>query len=272
MAGTAHLVFDIETICDGELVRRVHYAHQNEMSSTEALDNYRKELLQLSDGRSDFVPHTFHIPVSIAVIGVGLDFSILGMGTLDRPNFRPSVLARKFWDAWLRRGTPQLVSFNGRGFDIPVLEMCAFRYGISVPGWFKQNGSSYQQPRNRYNTHAHLDLMDFLSNYGAVRMAGGLHLCASLLDKPGKMETQGSMVQALWDSGQSLRVDDYCLCDALDTYFAFLRCQVLLGSLDLEKEHKLVEEAHRMIQEKTGEYPGLLEYLKKFRFWQAPPA
>ena len=44
------------------------------------------------------------------------------------------------------------MSFNGRGFDLPLLELAAFRYGISIPGWFQTLAKSYDHPRSRYNT------------------------------------------------------------------------------------------------------------------------
>jgi len=262
------LVLDIETVVDGRLVQRVKWPQEPGLPPTAARERLSAELLEASDGKSDFVPHVFHVPVSVALAGVDDNFRLVGLATLDRPRFRPHAIARAFWDGWERRARPQLVTFNGRGFDLPVLELAAYRYGIPAPGWFGIDGPG--SPRARFNQRGHLDLMEYATSHGAVRMTGGLHLLATLLRKPGKMDTKGSMVQDLWDAGEHLRIDDYCLCDVLDTYFVHLRMAVLRGLVKPETEHGLVEAARELVASHVEEFPGLAEYLGKFRFWEAP--
>jgi predicted PolB exonuclease-like 3'-5' exonuclease len=210
------------------------------------------------------------LPISLALVAVDESFRITRIGSLDRGEFRPHKITQDFWQTWLGRQRPTMVTFNGRGFDLPILEHAAFRYGISIPEWFSQQGPSYTQSRNRYNTQSHFDIMDFLTNFGAMRFTGGLNLAATLLGKPGKMETKGSMVQDLWDQGKKLEIDDYCICDSLDTYFAFLRSKVLQGKLTLAQEAKVVEDAHAFIKEESLRFPILKKYLADFTFWQAP--
>ena len=79
------------------------------------------------------------------------DFRLTDVVVLDEPQFRPHVITENFWRGWEKYRRPTLVSFNGRGFDIPLLELAAFRYGVSVPGWFQAGGKSFDQPRSRYN-------------------------------------------------------------------------------------------------------------------------
>ena len=67
------------------------------------------------------------------------------------------------------------VTFNGRTFDLPLMELSAFRYGLSVPGWFNVESKSWEQNRSRYNLDAHFDLHDVLTNFGATRFSGGLN-------------------------------------------------------------------------------------------------
>ncbi len=262
----SYLVMDIETVVDGRLVQRVRFPDKPELTAAQAVAAYREDLLAKSDGRTDFVPHTFHVPVSVAIAKVAADFSLIEVKTLDRPRFRPQVIARTFWRGWEKLHQPTLVTFNGRFFDLPVLELAAYRYGISVPDWF--GGSGYNAPRNRFNQNAHLDLQDMLGNAGAVHLNGGLNLCAQLLGKPGKMGTKGDMVQELWEKGDHLRIDDYCQCDALDTYFTFLRCKVMTGHLTIETEKQLVEKARAWIELQAHVNPALAEYLRHFRLWQ----
>lgn len=264
----AYLIFDCETVSDGRLLQRVRYPDEPQLTPAEAVARQRAELLEKTG--SDFIPHTFQVPVSVAVALVNPDFSLARLATIDRPAFRPQIITRRFWEGWSRFGQPTLVTFNGRGFDLPVLELAAFRYGVPLPDWMSWDGPPYQQPRHRFNQQAHLDLQDILSAWGAARMNGGLDLLATLLGKPGKMGTKGHMVQDLWQAGEGQRIDDYCICDTLDTYFVFLRVMVLRGRIDLARERDLVDGARRVIEEKASEVPALTEYLEKFSIWEDP--
>jgi predicted PolB exonuclease-like 3'-5' exonuclease len=240
------------------------------LTPEQAVAKQRAELLEKSGGKSDFIPYTFQLPVSIAIAKVAQDFSLIEVITLDRPKFRPQVIARTFWKGWAAYGQPTLVTFNGRFFDVPVLELCCYRYGIPQPSWFSSTGAGYSQPRNRFNTSAHLDLQDFLGNQGATQINGGLNLCAQLLGKPGKMDTKGNMVQDLWERGERERIDDYCMCDALDTYFVFLRTRVLLGQVDIARERQLVDHARGWITDATSRSLAMADYLRNFRYWDPP--
>ena len=179
---------------------------------------------------SDFVPYTFQLPISVAVGKISADFRLLDLVVLDEPQFRPPVLTEHFWRGWEKYRRPTLVSFNGRTFDLPLMELAAFRYGVSVPGWFNVGAKSFEQYRNRFNLDAHIDLQEILTNFGSTRFTGGLNLAANLLGKPGKMDVQGHMVQDLFDQGQLSLINDYCRCDLLDTYFVFLPARVLFGA------------------------------------------
>jgi hypothetical protein len=162
------------------------------------------------------------------------------------------------------------VSFNGRGFDMPLLELCAFRYGLPIPDWFAEDARNFDQPRYRYNTAAHFDLHEWLTNSGASRFAGGLSLAANLIGKPGKTEVAGHMVQDFWDAGRAAEIHDYCRGDVLDTYFIFLRSRVLAGDIDLKREHALIEHARKWIEAQAEESPGLARYLAAWGDWKSP--
>jgi predicted PolB exonuclease-like 3'-5' exonuclease len=264
----AYLIFDLESIVDGRLIQRVRYPDEPALSPQEAVARQRVDLLAASNGRSDFIPHTFHLPVSIAIVKVAGDGSFMEAKTLDRPKFRPQVIARAFWKGWLKYGQPTLVTFNGRFFDLPVLEMAAYRFGIPLPEWFASDGPSYQQPRNRYNQRAHLDLQEVLTNQGAVHQNGGLDLCAKLLGSAGKMDTKGHMVQDLWEAGERERIDDYCLCDALDTYRTFLRIQLLTGRIQAADEQRFAEGARTWVSEHAPRSVAIEEWLRRTRAWE----
>ena len=262
-----YLVFDIESVADGTLVSRLRYPAES-LSPAEAVRRYRDELLAKYE--TDFIPYTFQLPVSVVVAKVAADFRLIDVVALDEPHFRSPVITQHFWKGWEAYKQPTLVSFNGRTFDIPLLELAAFRYGLALPAWFNTNGKTYDQPRNRYNAEAHLDLHDVLTNYGASRFTGGLNLVANLLGKPGKMEVQGHMVQDLWNEGRLAEINDYCRCDVLDTYFAFLRTMVLTGQLRLGDEQRIVHEVKDWLIQRAGQTPVYAAYLQRWGDWSNP--
>ena len=263
MSDVRYLVFDVEAVGDGELIQRVRYPDER-LTAREAIDRYRATLLE-ETGR-DVLPPSFVVPVSVAVAKVAEDFRLLELTVLDAPEFRPHEIVRRFWQGWNHYGRPTLVSFNGRGYDMPVLELGAFRQGLAIPAWFNVESRSFEQARNRYNLDAHIDLQEFFSNFSAVRISGGLNLLASLIDKPGKSGIDGSQVQGLYFDGQVDQINDYCRCDVLDTYFVFLRTRVLIGRLTLDQEQELTELVRRMLQEQSADRPAYRHYLEN---WEA---
>ncbi|MBC7852899.1 MAG: 3'-5' exonuclease [Pirellulaceae bacterium] len=265
-----YLVFDVESVADAALVARLRYPGAK-IEPSEAVKQYRAELMKKYD--SDFIPYTFQVPISIVVAKVASDFRLIDLIALDEPQFRSHVMTDNFWKGWdgyRKKGPLTLVSFNGRTFDAPLLELAAFRYGLPLPGWFNSNCKTYEQPRNRYNAEAHLDLQDVLTNFGASRFSGGLNLAANLLGKPGKMDVQGYMVQDLFNEGRIAEINDYCRCDVLDTYFVFLRCHVVLGQLKLEEEQEIIAETKAWLQERSAVTPVYASYLSRWGTWRNP--
>ncbi len=251
---TAFLIVDTESVPDGQLLARVKYPGE-ELTPEQAIARAMAEAREASTTNSDFLPVTFQIPVAISVVRVAADFSLQAVACLDAPDYRPREIVRKFWMG-VGRYRAKLVTFNGRGFDLPLLELAAFRWGYSVRDHFYNS-------RNRYNGN-HIDLFDWLSNYGACRIAGGLNLLAKLLGKPGKMEVAGDQVYPMYLEGRLSEINDYCLCDTLDTYFVFLRTRVLLGELTLTEETALVRRARVWLTAKVPEFPALRVYLERF--------
>ncbi len=266
-AAIKFLVFDSESVSDGGLISRVRYPGEG-LSASEAVARYRAELLAKTG--SDFVPYTYQIPVSMVVAKVASDYSLADIVALDEPEFRSHVITDLFWRGWEAYQRPTLVSFNGRSFDLPLLELAAFRYGLTTPAWFNIADKSWEQNRSRYNTGAHLDLHDLLTNFGATRFSGGLNLAANLLGKPGKMDVQGDMVQDMYDQGRLAEINDYCRCDVLDTYFVFLRMSVLLGRLTLTREQELVGSTKAWITQRADECAAFARYLAGWGDWENP--
>ena len=262
-----YLVFDIESVADGELVSNVRYPGEA-LSAEAAIDRYRKELLEKYD--SDFIPYTFQIPVAVSVAKIDSQYRMFDLVSLDTPQFRPHVITEHFWRGWQQYQMPTLVSFNGRTFDLPLLELAAFRYGVSVPDWFNLRERSYDQKRNRYNLESHFDLHDILTNFGASRLTGGLNLIANILGKPGKMDVAGHMVQDLYNERQLERINGYCCCDVLDTYFVFLRTLVLTGRISLDQERELVQQTKSWLEDRRDKFGFLEGYMNGWGDWRNP--
>ena len=262
-----YLIFDIESVADGALVAKVRYPGES-LSSEQAIARYREELLEQRG--TDFIPYTFQMPVSVVVAKVSGAFELLDLIALDEPEWRPHIITEHFWRGWQRYQRPTLVSFNGRTFDMPLMELAAFRFGLSIPSWFETKARTYEQPRNRYNSRYHLDLHDLLTNYGASRFNGGLNLAANLLGKPGKIDVQGDMVQDLFDQGKLAEINNYCRCDVLDTYFVFLRSMVLLGDLDLEGEQRIVAQTRTWLEQRASQQVAYSTYLENWGDWHNP--
>jgi predicted PolB exonuclease-like 3'-5' exonuclease len=260
-AAPAFLVLDTESVPDGKLLSLVKYADEH-LSAGDAVARAQAEARERSRDGSDFLPVSFQYPVAVCVARVGPDFRLQALTCLDAPQFRPREIVEAFWRGVARYGKAKLVTFNGRGFDLPLLELAAFRYGCSGPDYFRRT-------RNRFN--GHLDLMDWLGNFGACRLAGGLDLLSKVLGKPGKMGVTGDQVYALHQAGKVKEINDYCMFDTLDTYFVFLRTKVMTGDLTLKEEHELVGAARAWLQARVADVPALRRYLENWGDWEPWP-
>ena len=260
-APPAFLVLDTESVPDGRLLARIKYADEA-LSPEEAICRAQAEAREKSRDGSDFLPVSFQVPIAVCVVRVASDFELQAITCLDAPEFRPGEIVKKFW-LGLGRLRAKLVTFNGRGFDLPLLELAAFRYGCTGRDYF-------QNSRNRYNSN-HIDLCDWMTNYGAIRLSGGLNLLSKILGKPGKMGISGDQVYSYYQQGKLQAINDYCMCDTLDTYFVFLRSRVLTGELTLEEEHEIVARAKSWLTGKVAELPALQSYLDNWGDWQPWP-
>ncbi len=260
------LIFDCESIPDGKLLNIVKYPTET-LTPEEAVARAQAEA-KASSGGSDFLPVTFQLPIAISMLRVGADYSLQAISCLDAPLYRSRTIIEQFWAGLVHyhqqfRGQVKMVTFNGRGFDLPLLEIAAFRYGLAAP----QLLSGLQK---RYDDW-HLDLMDWLTNYGAIRLSGGLNLLSKLLGKPGKMEVTGKKVYPMWRDGKLAQINDYCLCDTLDTYFVFLRTRVMAGALSLDDEQALLRRTRDWLRAQTGEFPALADYVTHWEDWRPWP-
>jgi predicted PolB exonuclease-like 3'-5' exonuclease len=257
-ATTAFLILDTESIPDGRLLSRVKYAGEN-LTPEQAIERAQAEARDQSRDGSDFLPVTFQVPVAVCVLRVANDFSIQALKCLDEPEYRTKEIVHQFWKGVAHYPRAKLVTFNGRGFDMPLLELAAFDHGISARDYFASS-------RNRFQGN-HLDLFDWLTNYGAFRLVGGLNMMAQRGDSPrgcGKLGIDGSQVHALYKEGRQREINEYCMFDTLDTYFIFLRTRVMLGEMTLDQEQQVVRAARTWLAARSIETPALRQYLDKW--------
>jgi len=220
-------IFDVETRIDKALVKAVLHRHE-EIGDEEAYERTRAQIVARSRTGQDFFPLAFHVPVSIVIGEVNDERVLTGVQVLGADGYSEAGIVHEFWDRLERfRGT--LVTFNGRNFDLPVLELAALRHGCVMPRYFK-GGFRY-----RYSDEAHYDLYEFVTNFGAYSVRGGFHLLAQLVGLPGKGAVDGAGVQALWESGRLADIHAYCRRDVIQTYFLFLRLELMRGRITAQQ-------------------------------------
>lgn len=241
-----YTVVDIETRIDKALVRAVYFPHAA-ISEEDAYLQIRQRLRQ--EQGNDFFPLSFHIPIAISVGQVNEERVLTTVETINEHNYSEEAIVRTFWQR-LERFHGALVTFNGRNFDLPVLELQALKYGCQAPRYF--SGRS----RYRYSEEGHYDLCDFLTNYGVHRLRGGFNVLAKLIGLPGKTDIDGSQVQQLWEEGRLQDIARYCRHDVIQTYFLFLRVELLRGRLAAEQYERVWLQTVKFreeVEEKTEE-------------------
>ena len=264
---TAVLVFDIETIPDVAGLRRVH-GYDPAMSDADVAE--AAFAAREAKNGSRFLPH--HLQ-KIAAISCVLRrtqadgtpaFHVGSLGGLadDEP-----VLIQKFFEL-IDRYTPQLVSWNGGGFDLPVLHYRGLIHGISASRyWEMGEGRDYDSRDFKWNNYIsryhmrHLDLMDLLAMY-QPRANAPLDELAKLCGFPGKLGMDGSQVWDAWQAGQLAQIRQYCETDVVNTYLLYCRFQQLRGAFSAEEFAAEVNVVRNALAQEAG--PQWPEYLAAF--------
>jgi 3'-5' exonuclease len=223
-----YLVFDIETRVDKDLVKQI-YDPENSLTLDQAYDTARDKMLERSGQQSDFFPIPFHIPIAISTLQADEKYRIRSLKSFGLDRHGEKELVCQFWEVFANART--LVSFNGRTFDLPVLESRALKYGLSLPRYFAAGEGRSTFRGNRYSDAHHIDLCDFLANFGAYPR-NSLNLWAKLTGLPGKYTIAGEDVEYLFRQGRQKEVNQYCMTDVLQTFLLFLRVELLRGKLD----------------------------------------
>ncbi|MBT8086368.1 MAG: 3'-5' exonuclease [Woeseia sp.] len=230
--------FDIETIPDVEFGRRMFNL---DGLSDEDVGNAMRFKRQQETG-SDFLPLHQHRVVAISVALRTADtFRIWSLGEQDADE---AELVQRFYDG-IERYSPTLVTWNGSGFDLPVLHYRAMRHGVQALRYWETGDNDRDFRYNNYLSRfhwRHLDLMDVLAAF-QPRGRVSLDQMAVLLGFPGKLGMSGDKVWDTWLEGGVAEIRNYCETDVLNTYLVYLRFEFMRGNLDasgLEREFSLV--------------------------------
>lgn len=249
MLSTDVLVFDIETIPDITGIRKLYDLDQNttdQQVAQIAFDARREKT------GSTFLPH--HLQ-RIAAISCLLRRTSrqgeaeLHIGSLGNEADSEGTLISKFFGL-IEKYTPQLVSWNGGGFDLPVLHYRALIHNLCAPRYWDMGDGLNTDSRdfkwnnyiNRYHLR-HLDLMDLLAMY-QPRANAPLDELAKLCGFPGKMGMDGGQVWDAYQAGQLTEIRQYCETDVMNTYLLYCRFQLMRGmftSAEYDAEIKLIK-------------------------------
>lgn len=224
------LVFDIETVPDVELGRRLlGLDDPSDEHVAEIMFEKRRE----ATGGSDFLPYEQHRVVAIsAALRAGDRFNVWSLGSADSPE---SEIVERFF-AGVEKLQPTLVSWNGSGFDLPVLHYRALKHGVVAPRYWDTGESDQSYRFNNYLSRfhwRHTDVMDVLSGW-QPRGRASLEHVAALLGLPGKLGMSGDKVWDAWREGRIADIRAYCETDVLNTYLVFLRFEMIRGRLSAD--------------------------------------
>jgi 3'-5' exonuclease len=214
------VTFDLETVADEALVSAVD--GEPTRSYGEALRRVLAERRARTGGRSDFLPLPYHRPVAACLLEAVEEGGVVRLadiaGWTDRQCEEAAFLAR----TWDRLAGAALVTFHGKGFDIPVLELRSLKHSVPIPGWFAARRAGV--------IVEHHDVKEILSAQGAATSAP-LDLYAKLVGLPGKEDVAGADVQALYAQGELARILAYCMTDVVQTFLLFLRHRLVDGAI-----------------------------------------
>jgi predicted PolB exonuclease-like 3'-5' exonuclease len=232
---TPVLVFDIETVPDVAGLRVLHELG-SELSDADVA-TMAFQLRRQSTG-NDFLQLHLH---RVLVISCAL---------LDRDNFKvwslgangetEAEVIQRFFDG-IEKYTPQIVSWNGGGFDLPVLHYRGLMHGARAPRYWDMGEGDHKDSRefkwnnyiSRYHSR-HLDLMDLLAMY-QPRANAPLDDLAQLMGLPGKLGMSGAQVWDAFQAGKLADISNYCQTDVVNTYLVYLRFQLMRGMLTADQ-------------------------------------
>jgi hypothetical protein len=273
----SYLIWDTETDTAYDRIMRTERPVLGAGESTvQAVDRVLKELCDQKNQSYDrpcFTPARFHVPNTIGLLQVDEQLRyqrhlVIANRTIDnKPDYAAN--ARQFWNCYNSAYDESnqnlvLVDFNGLHFDCPLMEVAGLENGCDLSRWYAFGNKSWEDPRGAFAHQRHIDLFAFLSTRAQV--GGGLSYWSRLIGLPGKLDTDGAMVQDMLKTADGhQRVADYCMCDVLNTYgllFHILHC---MGHTPTSFTGPVFEDTMRRVAQGRGS-----ELQKFVQFYEAP--
>lgn len=239
------LIFDIETIPCVETARKLLQL-SNEVEDNTVIQKLTEYHLEITKGSNDFHRQPFHKIVCISFMlceientEYGENYIIKEFKTGGRNNENESEILEKFCN-FLQKHKPKIVSFNGKTFDIPVIQYRSMMHHIPCP-WLYSKEFSY-----KYNNEVHCDLIDAFSNFGSsarIKMTEVAALC----NIPCKQNGSGNSVLEMYRNNQIQEICDYCEEDVLVTYILYLHYQMHRGAISIDLFGRKLSEAQEKL-------------------------
>src|SRR4249920_3911522 len=217
------IVWDLETVPD-----IAGYAAANGLTGKS--DEEIREVLG-----NKFPKHIYHTIVCIGALVAHRERDRWAVAALGAPHVGERT-EKQLISAFCEKVAelnPQLVTFNGNSFDLPVLRYRAMIHGVSAPGL------AVRPYFNRYTDDA-VDLCDILSSF-APHTKASLNELSKIMGMPGKPESiDGSDVERYFLDGRIKEIANYCETDVVNTYRVWLRYELFRGRLG-ESEYQASE-------------------------------
>jgi 3'-5' exonuclease len=252
-------VFDIETIPNAQGLRDLGLAaaDANDVDAIAAVRAARA-----AAGQSDFMPHHLHkIAVISCVLRGAKGFKVRSFVNHGKTPDEERGVVQAFFDI-IEQHQPQLVSWNGSGFDLPVLHYRAMANNVVASKYWDMGEDDREYKWNNYISryhNRHLDLMDLLALYSG-RGNAPLDALAKLCGFPGKLGMDGSKVWDAYASGQVDEIRRYCETDVLNTYLLYCRFQQMRGGLTVaEYRQEMALVRAELAKETEPHWPEFLQ-------------
>lgn len=252
------LVFDIETVPDVETGKKIYDLEGlPDKDVIKAIEHLRNQ-----QTGSDFMPHYMQRIVAISAVLSTVDsFKVWSLGSLKSTE---KELLERFFDG-LEKYNPTIVSWNGGGFDLPVIHYRTLLHGIAAHHYWQtgdeDNSFCYNNYLGRFHWR-HIDLMDVIAAYQPRAFAKLDHI-ATMLGFPGKLGMDGSRVCGAYLAGELESIRDYCETDVLNTYLVFLRFEMMRGKLLAGEYERKCEQVKAFLNE--ADRPHLTEFLSQWK-------
>tara|TARA_R110000868_G_scaffold190862_1_gene434845 strand:- start:147788 stop:148618 length:831 start_codon:yes stop_codon:yes gene_type:complete len=257
-------VFDIETIPDTDAVRNLTGFKSDDLGELRAeIERYH---LELTGGKNAFPRQPLWKVAAISFLEAeihrdgGEEFYELKRLESGQSDSEKGLVEGFF--KYFDKSTPRLVSYNGRGFDLPVLKYRAMKYGVQAKA-LHDKSNKWENYSSRYSADFHCDLIEQLSDYGASAKCKMNEVC-SILGYPGKFGVDGSNVSKMFDAGDIAGIRHYCEADVLNTYLLYLRFQQHTGATSTISYNQSVEEILSYIKTHGKEKTYLEDFRKEW--------